>query len=674
MNKIKKHLRENINIESKLELNTTKENLEFRKSNPFGNWNWKRSAMLVPIMIALVFTFGLTRGNNAVGVNALATVVTLDINPGILINLDENNEVISVEALNADAEALLLAIDVTITNLDELVANIIEVAEAQGYLLEEDTILFSIQSENEELNNEIESGLIETVNEEALKLGKQFEAVVSKYKEILDTNTSIISQAKATLIEALLITGDYTIEDVDVLSTMKVNDIKELLEEAYGIKIQDIVSDGNDDNPGQTIKRERYVTEILELELLTIEEIAILETDELKDVLKDYYEISNDEVKETASVELEELDREKYIETLSGLGILTPAELQALDTEDLEDLLEDYYDSIEDDEDAKEDAQEKAREAKEKAEEAKDNADEAKDNAEQLAEELYASITQLQEEHELEIQELLNNLAANRETMTDDEIVEDEEAITKLQEELAETIMEIQEEIVEKVTEAIEDAEKDADKAEKESFKIQYKARKEYYKELIKSISTAEEAEDLLNEVTITFSGLIEELKLKLDSTELSEDQRDDTEEALKDLEEDFMDFAKDIEDELEYLQKAADVTDETDETDEADETDETDETDEADEADETDTDNSSNATDNSGVSELNGKIVKLQNDMAELTTEYAADLEELEIKLDDVELTDVEISELEEDIQNLSDEFQEDLAKLQVEFDELTA
>ncbi|QVK20750.1 hypothetical protein KHQ82_10640 [Mycoplasmatota bacterium] len=549
MKRLKKEIHNNINISSQLEAKDVKSHLNFNNNKSFRLlWNWKRTGAFAMLMIALVFGFGLNQGDGTiVPVRALNSVVTLDINPGVLINLDENNEVISVEALNADAETLLLDVDVTLTNLDDLVANIIQVAEDQDFLIEDDTILFSVQSEDDELNNQLEQEITSTVDEEAEKLGKQFETVVNKYKEIIDTESSVISQAKATLIEALLITGDYSLDDVDELADMKVNDIKDLLEESYGVVIQEIVSEDNDDTPGQLKKREKYVNEILEQELLTIEEIAVTETKDLHDVLKEYYEIKENQVKETAELAVEETDRQKYIETLSGLGLLSVEELQAMDVDDLEDMLEDYYESIEEDEEAKEKAKEKAKEAKEKIEEAKEKVREAEDEAEDVAEELYEDISKLTDEYEQELEELNTELLTNRENMTEEEIAELEAEIAELTVEFDQKINELKTEAEEKIASTMNDAIEDVEDAELKANKIQLEAIKNRYKYEIKQLTSVEEANSLLEEITVEFNDNIASLEIMLEDTSLNEDTIDEINDQIEDLQDDYKDLEEDI-------------------------------------------------------------------------------------------------------------------------------
>jgi len=589
LKKLKKHLQDNITAHSNLELNDVKKHINFSKTKREFNWNWKRTLTFAPMMILLIVAIGMFSDNIFVPVQTLNSVVTLDINPGVMIELDEDNNVMSIEALNADAETLLQYVDLTLTNLDELVVSIIEAAESLDFLLEDDTILFSVQSDDPNLNDELETDLEDTVSKEALKLGKKLEAVVQKYKEILDTKTSIVSQAKASLIEALIITGDYTMDDIDELAGMKVNKIKELLEESYGITIKDIVAESNgdnndnDENQGQTKKRERYVVEILELELLTLEEVAILETSELKEVLKDYYEIAEDQVKESAEKEVESTDRRKYVETLSGLVELTNEQLEALNLDDLEDLLEDYYDSIDGDDDAKEKVKNRAKEAKEKAESEKEKFFDAEDDAEEIAEELLNEMIEVGLFYGSGITALTTQLETERDNMTEDEIADLEEEIQELKNDLEENLLELKEEADELISEVLEDAMEDKDEAEKKAREIAEKARNEYQKEEVKNISSVEEAEGLLSKITEEHETMMNELNLRLATNGLTDDEIEDLEEEVADLTEDFEDLVEDIEDEIKDLNEDSKEDDET-EDDEKDEDDEEDEDDEDDE------------------------------------------------------------------------------------------
>lgn len=639
MKNVKKHLKNNIKVESQLELDNVKKGMDFSK--PRTNWNWKRSMVFVPIMIvvALVVTLRMGDSTGIVPVNALSTVVTLDINPGIMIGLDEDDEVISIEALNADAETLLLYVDTTLTDLDELIANIITVAEEQDYLLEDDTILFSVQSEDEEGNDALEEDINNTVSEEAVKLGKNLEAVVQKYKTILDTTSSVISQAKATLIEALLITGDYGVEDIDQLAGMKVNEIKNLLETSYQITIQEIVSEGNDDNPGQLKVREKYVTEILELELLTLEEIAVMETKDLKDTLKDYYKIAGDEVKETAEAEVEDTEKDKYIEILSGLGVLTPEELLQMDIDDLEELLEEYYESIEEDNEAKEKAKEKAKEAKEKAEEKRNNKFDAEDEAEDLAEDVYDEIAELELEFNTKIDELKLQLEEKRENMTAEEIADMESDIQELIDELASKIEELLEKLNQEITKVLDEAIKDSVKAEVEALKIERKYMKESIKDSIKEIATLEEAEMILADLTEQYEAIILSTNELLASSGLSEVEVEQYEEYLEDIEEDFEDLLEELKEMIEEVEEKLQEDQEESDKDAA---------------------------------ELAEEIAKLEDKIAELTADYETDLVVLNDELTNSGLTEEDIEAIQEKIIELGIEYDEDLLELQNELADL--
>jgi|GEM_PF-6509072 len=477
--KLFKFLRKNIKTESNLKLEDAKEGMQFERRPAF-SWKWARRISIVPIAIAVALIIGIT--NNPTNVSALNAVVTIDINPSIIISLDEDNNVIGIEAINADGETLLLEVDLEEQDLETVVRDILEAAEEQGFVLESDTILLSIQTEDGETTEELELDLYQAIEDEAEEMGKEIEVVVQKYKTILDTESSVISQAKATLIEALILTGDYTTEDIDELATMKINELKDILEDTYSISIQDVMSnddDAKEDAPGQVQLREKYTEEILELGLLTQEEIDELDTKDLKDVLKDYYKVSEEKVKDEAEDEIDDYEKDQLLDILVELGLGTEEELSQMDVDDLEDMLEEYYESIEDDEEAKEEAKEKNKEAKEKAEERKTERIRVKDLAYETSEELYAAIALLEEQFNAEIAQLKEDLDANRENMTEEEIAEAEEHIAELEEDYADILADHYEEAIEMVQEELEEAMEDEEKAREEAEEMMEKQKEE---------------------------------------------------------------------------------------------------------------------------------------------------------------------------------------------------
>lgn len=146
------------------------------------------TGVLIVIISAIIFSISYNTTDNGIA----TTIVTVDINPSIKISLDEEDQVISVKAMNKDAETLNYD-HIVGMNVGEAIEAIVLQAKAAGYIdeddLEDDYVLITtVPMTNdrdktdlvkEKINNKIEdSDELQSVNVAIIKANKveMFEA------------------------------------------------------------------------------------------------------------------------------------------------------------------------------------------------------------------------------------------------------------------------------------------------------------------------------------------------------------------------------------------------------------------------------------------------------------------------------------------------------------------
>ncbi len=104
--------------------------------------------------------------------SAVATVVTLDVNPSIEIKADATEKVLDVLALNKDAEIVIGENDFTGKDLDQTVSTLIDSMIEQGYLNQTtNSVLVSVENENEATGNSIKDKLANEITDKVTTEG-----------------------------------------------------------------------------------------------------------------------------------------------------------------------------------------------------------------------------------------------------------------------------------------------------------------------------------------------------------------------------------------------------------------------------------------------------------------------------------------------------------------------
>lgn len=189
------------------------------------------ASLAVAAALAVVCcVFGLTSWH---GANAVASVVSLDVNPSIQLQVSKNEKVLSAEALNEDARVILDGMDLKGTQLKVAVNAIVGSLLQNGYLDRlSSAILISVEDDDAQRAARLESDLTAEVGT-ALENASAGAAILS---QILSMDTGLQAQAQSSSIsvgKAAMIRDIQSLNsqlDFDALSALSVEELKQLRE------------------------------------------------------------------------------------------------------------------------------------------------------------------------------------------------------------------------------------------------------------------------------------------------------------------------------------------------------------------------------------------------------------------------------------------------------------
>ena len=189
------------------------------------------ASLAVAAALAVVCcVFGLTSWH---GANAVASVVSLDVNPSIQLQVSKNENVLSAEALNEDARVILDGMDLKGTQLKVAVNAIVGSLLQNGYLDRlSSAILISVEDDDAQRAARLESDLTAEVGT-ALENASAGAAILS---QILSMDTGLQAQAQSSSIsvgKAAMIRDIQALNsqlDFDALSALSVEELKQLRE------------------------------------------------------------------------------------------------------------------------------------------------------------------------------------------------------------------------------------------------------------------------------------------------------------------------------------------------------------------------------------------------------------------------------------------------------------
>src|SRR5690554_4260809 len=191
---------------------------------------------IICILLLLVLSMGMYSckdRNDEEKVGYSNAYITLDINPSIEIITNEEGLIEQVNALNSDAEVLLVETDFTGKTVEETIDLVLNLAMELGYIIEyeDNEILITTQIDNEELKENLDNNLDEVINQfkEKNQIRMQVHHENQKAtKEMKNQAESLgISVGKLKLINKVLeVDYELTLEDT---ANMSVKDLNRIL-------------------------------------------------------------------------------------------------------------------------------------------------------------------------------------------------------------------------------------------------------------------------------------------------------------------------------------------------------------------------------------------------------------------------------------------------------------
>jgi uncharacterized membrane protein YkoI len=220
---------------------------------------------LITLVLAVLVTITLTACTG--GSVEAASIVAIDVNPSVVLELDENDEVINVILNNEDAVIILGDMDLIGVDYNVAINALIGSMVANGYINDlANSILLSVQSGDETHEADLMAQISQAINDylkgssingSVITQSLDLEQDAEELSELLD-----ISEAKAELIlDIIELDPRMTVEELAILS---INDLNLLLE-AKNYALDNIQKTGVASDLGLITLEEAYLAALLEL-------------------------------------------------------------------------------------------------------------------------------------------------------------------------------------------------------------------------------------------------------------------------------------------------------------------------------------------------------------------------------------------------------------------------
>lgn len=286
----------------------------------------KKSKLFISLFT--VFTLVVVMVACSGSISASETYVTVDINPSVELVINQREKVIYVNALNEDAEVLLLDLDLIGLDVDEAMDLIIEKSIALGYIDvdSEETIVSVSTASNTELGLKVREMVKNAINNAFMNRAMMGKAIDKAFSE------EFLDEAESYGVTASFLFLAYNATYVD--DTLTLEDALLLTQE----ELVDLVKDAKDEakNIAATYK------EAFLAERQTIRDLYIPQRDQLQE------DIASLEAQlETATEDIEDLEAALLLKQneLDTLISAYQTEMQALRTkyyEETEAIRETY--------------------------------------------------------------------------------------------------------------------------------------------------------------------------------------------------------------------------------------------------------------------------------------------------------------------------------------------
>ncbi len=227
-------------------------------------WSAIAAALVLLVTGAFVLTY-IIRGNQP------NTIIALDVNPSLEIEVNDKEEVVRINTLNEDAKIVVGDMDFANVDLDVAVNALVGAMLRHGYLTaDQNSILISVDASDTARAEALQKTLSDTVTQ--LLESSNIQASImtqtfSKNDASLPTGDVEVSAAQATLIQKILDSGlcdaygtPYT---YDRLAGYRVNELKLILE-SKGLTVEGIAYVGGAAGYGNLITAEEALAIVLE--------------------------------------------------------------------------------------------------------------------------------------------------------------------------------------------------------------------------------------------------------------------------------------------------------------------------------------------------------------------------------------------------------------------------
>ncbi len=231
------------------DLNGENAHIEKRR-NTMKQTMWKKW-VAVAAMFAVVISAVVVIGQFAGGAKSGA-VIAFDVNPSIELEVNKDEKIVEVRALNSDAEAVLLGLELQDSDLKSAVNEIISSMVENDYLkIDQNSILISVNSKSAKTAKSLKNKLSADVNTLLGDSNIDAAVIVQSFDKNDEINKKAeenhISAAKAALISKIVAAGLLDANgvpyDFAVLAELRVHELKMILE-SKGFDIDEVVMSG----------------------------------------------------------------------------------------------------------------------------------------------------------------------------------------------------------------------------------------------------------------------------------------------------------------------------------------------------------------------------------------------------------------------------------------------
>jgi len=188
-------------------------------------------AMCLILFVAGLSVGGIFKNGKGGGAAPAETLLYLDVNPSIELQLDKDDRVVSCTAGNEDAEAVLSGLELEGVKMNTAMTAIIGSLYVNGYLTAEtNSVLISVDNESTEKTAALLQDLTQNVNKAMTNSGMEC-SIIAQPVEVSDelltaAEANGVSAGKMHLVNKLINTFDsFTDEDIEDLCSVSVNQL-----------------------------------------------------------------------------------------------------------------------------------------------------------------------------------------------------------------------------------------------------------------------------------------------------------------------------------------------------------------------------------------------------------------------------------------------------------------